>query len=56
MVGKSGTTYSPGEKVRAYLLDVNGSVVLLAVEVRSENDFEKEMATVQPIIDSIVWE
>src|SRR6185436_15383168 len=28
-VGKSATVYSPGEKVRAYLVDVNGSVVLL---------------------------
>ncbi len=55
-VGKSGTIYSPGEKVRAYVLDVNGSVVLLAVEVYSPNDFETEMAAVQPVIDSIVWE
>ena len=56
MVGKSGTRYSPGEKVRAYVLDANGSVVLLAVEVYSPNDFDTEMAAVQPIIDSIVWE
>ena len=55
-VGKSATRYSPGEKVRAYVLDVNGSVVLLAAEVYSPNDFDTEMSAVQPIIDSIVWE
>jgi hypothetical protein len=36
--------------------DVNGSVVLLAAEVYSPNDFDTEMSAVQPIIDSIVWE
>ena len=55
-VGKSGASYSPGEKVRAYVLDADGSVVLMAVEVYDPNDFDKEMAAVQPIIDSIVWE
>jgi hypothetical protein len=55
-VGKSGAIYAPGEKVRAYVLDVNGSVVMMAVEVYSPNDFEKEVAAVQPVIDSIVWE
>jgi len=35
---------------------VNGSVVLLAVELHTPADFEKEIVAAQPIIDSIVWE
>jgi hypothetical protein len=54
--GQSGTFFNPGEKVRAYVVDVNGSVVLLSVEVTNAKDFDTEVAAVQPVIDSIVWE
>jgi len=54
-VGKSGGGFQTGEKVRAIVVDVNGAVVLLAIEALDPKDFDAEIAAVQPILDSIVW-
>lgn len=53
--GKSGGGFQTGEKVRAIVVDVNGAVVLLAIEALDPKDFDAEMTAVQPILDSIVW-
>jgi hypothetical protein len=53
--GKSAGGFQPGEKVRAIVVDVNGAVVLLAIEVFDPAAFDKEMTAAQPILDSIVW-
>jgi hypothetical protein len=53
--GKSGGGFQPGEKVRAIVVDVNGAVVLLAIEALDPKAFDAEMTAVQPILDSIVW-
>ena len=54
-VGKSGGGFQPGEKVRAIAVDVNGTVVLLAIEALDPKAFDTEMTAAQPILDSIVW-
>jgi hypothetical protein len=54
-VGKSGVSFGPGEKVRAIFVDVDGVVVLLALESYTPTSFDADMTAMQPILDSIVW-
>jgi hypothetical protein len=54
-VGKSGGGFNPGEKVRVIIVDVNGTVVMLAGEVNDPKNFEAEMKRIQEILDSIIW-
>ena len=54
-VGKSGGGFNPGEKVRAIIVDVYGTVVMLAGEVADPKDFDAEMIRIQEILDTIVW-
>ncbi|MEO8571626.1 MAG: hypothetical protein ABI553_07970 [Chloroflexota bacterium] len=55
-VGKSGASFNPGEKLRMLLLEVNGAVVFISIEVTEATTFDKELVAVQPILDSILWQ
>jgi hypothetical protein len=55
MVGKSAVQYQVGEKVRAIIVDVDGSVVLFGIEASEPKNFDAALAATQPILDSIVW-
>jgi hypothetical protein len=46
----------PGEKARFMVFTVGGSAVLIMVEVPEEKNFEAEIAAMQPVLDSIVWQ
>ena len=54
-VGKSGTSFGPGEKVRANVVDVDGVIVLIALESYTPKSFATDMTAMQPILDSIAW-
>jgi hypothetical protein len=52
----TGWAFSPGYKVRMMALDVSGTLVLFMVDVSPAKDFATQMAIVQPVLDSIVWQ
>jgi hypothetical protein len=46
----------PGEKVRLMVFDIDGSAVALMVDIPKAKDFDAEMAAMQPVLDTIVWQ
>lgn len=55
-VANDSYNLGPGEKVRFYLLDMDGTLVTIAVEAWAAADFETVMAQSQPVLDSLVWD
>ena len=47
---------APGEKIRFMVLDADGTAVVLMVDVPDEKVFAAEVAAMQPVLDSIVWQ
>ena len=56
--GLQGTSwrFTPGTKVRMIGVEVHDTLVLLMVDVSPVKAFDDEMAKIQPILDSIVWQ
>jgi hypothetical protein len=46
----------PGEKVRLMVFDLNGSAVMIMVEVPMANGFDDAMAAMGPVLNSIAWQ
>jgi hypothetical protein len=55
-IPEDGYNLAPGEKVRFMIFEGDGSPVVLMVDIPKAKDFDAEMAAMQPILDSIVWE
>jgi hypothetical protein len=45
-----------GEKIRLFLFDIDGDVVMILEEVPQARDFEKNIASIKPMVDSIAWQ
>jgi hypothetical protein len=55
-IAEDSYNLGPGEKARFMVFEIDGSAVVIMVEVPKEKDFEAEMATMQPTLDTIVWQ
>ncbi len=56
LVAEDAYNLGPGEKVRFYLMEMDGALVTVVVEAWMEADFDAVVAQSQPVLDSIVWD
>jgi len=55
-VKEDAMNLSPGEKARFFLLERDGTTVILILEAYAATDFDAFVAATQPLIASIAWE
>jgi hypothetical protein len=56
LLAEDAYNLGPGEKVRLYLMEMDGVLVTFVVEAWMEADFDAVVAQSQPVLDSVVWD